>query len=68
MGARRELAGRDALCGRALASGGASAGVPPKKELELLAWLQGDKCPVPDMDESVAEGIVAAIKRALGYP
>ena len=46
----------------------AAARQRPKKELELLAWLQGDKCPVRDMDEAVAEGVVAAIKNSAGLP
>ncbi len=38
----------------------------PKKELELLDWLQSDKCPVRGMEEGVAEGVVAAIKKSAG--
>jgi ferredoxin len=53
---------------RHFSAAAAAARQRPKKELELLAWLQGDKCPVRDMDEAVAEGVVAAIKNSAGLP
>lgn len=48
------------------ASFSSTSALSGKKELEVINWLQSDKCPVKDLDTKTAEGIVTALKRSPG--